>query len=211
MAATLLLHDPQLLILVRIAERRAQEEAVELRLGQRERALLLDRVLGRDQEKRRRQPPRRAIHRDLMLGHRLEQRRLRLRHRTIDLIDEQDVREDRARPELELPLARIPDRETRHIGRLDVRRALHAARVSALDGPRDRTRQHRLCGARHVLEQHVSAARERRQDDADLLALADHDGLDVGHEPFDDRDRVCDTCRTVRGHRMRRGLHGGLP
>ena len=48
MPAALVLDDPQLLVLVGIAERRAQEEAIELGLGQRERALLLDRVLGRD-------------------------------------------------------------------------------------------------------------------------------------------------------------------
>ena len=47
MAAELLVDDPVLVLRVRIAERRAEEEAVELRLGQRERALVLDRVLGR--------------------------------------------------------------------------------------------------------------------------------------------------------------------
>ena len=44
----------QLVVLARVAERGPQEEAVELRLGQRERALLLDRVLGREHEERRR-------------------------------------------------------------------------------------------------------------------------------------------------------------
>ena len=37
---------------VRIPEGRAQEEAVELRLGKRERALVLDRVLRREHEER---------------------------------------------------------------------------------------------------------------------------------------------------------------
>ena len=91
MPAALVLHDPQLLVLVRIPERRAQEEAVELGLGQRKGALLLDRVLGRDQEERRGQGTRRAVDRDLTLRHRLEQRRLRLRHRPVDLVDEQHV------------------------------------------------------------------------------------------------------------------------
>ena len=48
----LLADDLQLLVLARVAEARPQEEAVELRLGQRERALVLDRVLGRDQQER---------------------------------------------------------------------------------------------------------------------------------------------------------------
>ena len=80
-----------------IAERRLHEEAVELRLGQRERALVLDRVLGRDDEERVVEPARLAVDRHLLLGHRLEQRGLRLRHRAVDLVDEHDVREDRAR------------------------------------------------------------------------------------------------------------------
>ncbi len=48
MREALLVEDLQLVVHPRIAERRAQEEAVELRLRQRERALVLDRVLGRD-------------------------------------------------------------------------------------------------------------------------------------------------------------------
>ena len=54
MAVALVVEDPHLVVGVRIPERRAQQEAVELRLGKRERAFLLDRVLGRDQEERRR-------------------------------------------------------------------------------------------------------------------------------------------------------------
>ena len=48
----LLLEDLQLVVDARVAERRLQEEAVELRLGEREGALVLDRVLGRDEQER---------------------------------------------------------------------------------------------------------------------------------------------------------------
>ncbi len=54
MAVPLREDDRDLLVLVGIAERGPQREAVELRLGQRERPLLLDRVLRRDHEERRR-------------------------------------------------------------------------------------------------------------------------------------------------------------
>ena len=47
----------ELVLLARVAERGLQEEAVELRLGQRERPLLLDRVLGGEQEERVGQRP----------------------------------------------------------------------------------------------------------------------------------------------------------
>src|SRR5207247_5818530 len=84
MPADLLLDDAELLALVRIPERRAHEEAVELRFGKQERSLLLDRVLGGDQKEGAREVTRDAVDRDLELRHRLEQRGLRLRHRTVD-------------------------------------------------------------------------------------------------------------------------------
>ena len=113
MDAQLLLDDRDLVVLRRVAERRAQEEAVELRLRQRERALLLDRVLGREHEERLGQLAGDAVDRHLLLGHRLEERRLRLRHRAVDLVDEEDVREDRPGPELEVAVALVEDREAR--------------------------------------------------------------------------------------------------
>ena len=128
MAVPLLADDLDLLVLARVAEARAQEEAVELRLRERERALVLDRVLGRDQQERVGQLPRDAVDRDLVLGHRLEQRRLRLRHRAVDLVDEDDVREQRPLLELELARLLVEDAEAGDVGRLQVGRALDARR-----------------------------------------------------------------------------------
>src|SRR4051794_8415023 len=85
----------------RVADRDAREEPVELRLGQRVRALVLDRVLRRDDEERALERAGRVVARDLALLHRLEQRGLRLRRRAVDLVAEQDVREDRPGPERE--------------------------------------------------------------------------------------------------------------
>ena len=56
-----------------------QQEPVELRLGQRVGALVLDRVLRRGDEERVGQRPGDAVGRDLALLHRLEQGRLGLR------------------------------------------------------------------------------------------------------------------------------------
>ena len=81
----------------RVAEREPQREAVELRLRQREGAVLLDRVLRRDHEERGGQRPRDAVDRDLALLHALEQRRLRARRGAVELVGEHDVREHRAR------------------------------------------------------------------------------------------------------------------
>ena len=90
-----------LVVARRIADPGPHQEAVELRLRQRVRALILDRVLGRDHEERRVEDAGLALDRHLALRHRLEQRRLGLRRRAVDLVGKQEVRKDRARPELE--------------------------------------------------------------------------------------------------------------
>src|SRR5439155_26094504 len=126
MAAHLYLDDPKLLVLVWIAEGGADEEAVELRLREQERPFLLDRVLRRDQEEGAGEMARDAVDRDLELRHRLEQRGLRLRHRPVDLVDEQNVREHGPGAELEVALLRVEDGEAGDVGRLQVGRALHA-------------------------------------------------------------------------------------
>ena len=65
MRPQLRLDDVQLVLLVRVAERRPHEEAVELGLRQRECPLLLDRVLGREHEEGIGEGPRDAVDRHL--------------------------------------------------------------------------------------------------------------------------------------------------
>ena len=77
-----------------------------------------------------------AVDRDLPLRHPLEQRRLRLRQRAVDLVDDEHVREDRAGLELERPVDRIPDREAGDVRRLEVGRALDATGPRPLDRAR---------------------------------------------------------------------------
>ena len=50
----------------------------------------------------------------------------------------------------------------------------------------------------HVLEQHVPAARERREDERDLLVLAEDDALDVPAQPLRDRLRRDEAVRLLR-------------
>ena len=64
------------------------------------------------------------------LGHRLEQRRLRLRHRAVDLVDEQDVGEDRAGPELEVPRS-SGRRSTRPVTSVGCRSGVHWMRATS--------------------------------------------------------------------------------
>ena len=74
MGPLLLVEDHDLLDRLRVAQAEAEHEAVELGLRQRERALVLDRVLGGDDEERVGHRVGRAVDRRLALLHALEQR-----------------------------------------------------------------------------------------------------------------------------------------
>ena len=92
---------------------------------------MLDRVLRRGDQERVGQRPGDAVGGDLALLHRLEQRGLRLRRRAVDLVGEQDVREDRALAELELAGARVVDERPGDVAGHQVGRELDALRVEA--------------------------------------------------------------------------------
>ncbi len=87
---------------VAVVEVDLEEEAVELRLGEHVDALVLVRVLGCDHEERIRQAVGLPVDGDGALLHRLEQRCLGARRRAVDLVREEDVREDDALDEHEL-------------------------------------------------------------------------------------------------------------
>src|SRR5258708_693553 len=71
-----------------------EEEAVELRLGERVGAFLLERVLRRQHVEGPRQRMVLAGDRDAAFLHRLEQRRLRARAGAVDLVRHQELAED---------------------------------------------------------------------------------------------------------------------
>ena len=115
-----------------IAEREAGHEAVELRGRQGVGAVEAGgRVLRRDHRERARQRVRLAFDRDLQLGHRLEQPGLRFRRRPVQLVDEDDVGEDRAGVELEGLRAGAPDRRPEDVARQQVDGALDPGEAAA--------------------------------------------------------------------------------
>ena len=119
--------DPALRLGVGVSDPEPDEEPVELRLGQGERALVLDRVLGGQHDERVGQATGGALDRDLALLHRLEERRLRARRGPVDLVDEQDVREHGTRHEAEAPGPLVEDARAGHVARQQVGRALEPA------------------------------------------------------------------------------------
>ena len=124
-----------------------------------------------------------------MLGHGLEQGGLGLRHRAVDLVDEQDVGEDRPGAELELAHPLIEHGQPGDVGRLEVGGALDAPDGGAVDRAGERPCEDRLRRAGHVLEEDVPARGERRQDEIDPIGLAAHDRLDVVAQAFGGRGR----------------------
>src|SRR5205085_10678240 len=114
------------------------------------------------------------LDRDHPLAHRLEQRRLRLRRGAVDLVGEEDVREDRPGDELELLLLLLVDRDADDGGRQQVARELDALERQR-QRARQRVRQRRLADAGDVLEEDVALGQERGDAELhDLGLAADH-------------------------------------
>jgi hypothetical protein len=141
------------------------------------RPFLLDRVLRREHEERLGESIRLSGRRHRMLLHRLQQRGLRLRRRAVDLVGEDDVREDRSVHELEdaapgrvILLEQLRPRDVR---RHQVRRELHA-RERQLERLRDRLHEQCLREPWNADEQRVSAGEQRRDEVVDDVVLA-HD------------------------------------
>ena len=125
-----------LLLEGRVADQQLEHEPVELRLGQRVGALVLDRVLGRDDDERVGQRPALALDGHLPLLHRLEQRRLRLRRRAVDLVGQEQVGEDRTlRGTGTTPSATSRIGLAGDIGRHQVGGELHALEVERAPRP----------------------------------------------------------------------------
>ncbi len=151
--------------------------------GRREGALVLDRVLGGDDQERGRHLIRDAVDGGLALLHAFEQRTLRLRRRAIDLVGEHHLGHDRPGTELELGGLLVEDREAGDVGREQVRRELDPTE-RASDALAERLGQHRLADARHVLDEDVALAQERDERHPHLDVLADDHALDAGHHPL---------------------------
>jgi hypothetical protein len=154
-----------------------QQEAVELRFGQRVGALHLERVLRREHAERLLEHVRGAGDRDRALLHRLEQRALRLGRRAVDLVRQHDVREHRSRLKRErLATALVlGDHGRAHdVRRHEVGRELNARELE-VHRLRQRAHEHGLAEAGHAFEQRVTPgdeASERAFDDG-LLAYDD--------------------------------------
>ena len=165
-------HQRHLVDLRRIVDLHLQQEAVELRLGQRVGAFLLDRVLRGEHHEGRLHLVRLAFDGDLRLLHHLEQRGLGLCRRAVDLVGEQQVDEHRPAPRGEHLVLRVVERVAGDVGGHEIGRELDAPEGSG-DGARQRLHQQRLAQAGHALDQHMAAGEQRAEHRVDHFGLTD--------------------------------------
>ena len=121
--------DPDLFVERRVADMQADEEAVQLRLGQRVRAGHVDRILGRQHHEDLGQVVADAIDADAEFLHALQQGRLGARRRPIDFVGQQDMGEYRAGAKFEVAGLLVVDGHAGDVGGQQVGRALQALHV----------------------------------------------------------------------------------
>ena len=178
--------DRHLLLELRVVDADEEHEPVELGLGQRIGAFLLDGVLGGKHEERPVQfvgPPDHSHH---PLLHRLQQRGLGLRRRAVDLVRQHDVGENRSLHELKLtvPAARfLQDVSTGNVRRHQVGGELDTAE-GEIHGLGQGVDHQRLGQTRHTHQQAMSAGQNAGEQALDHILLAlDHPGQFGPHPP----------------------------
>ncbi len=121
----------------------------------------------------------------MILLHRLEQRRLGLRRRAVDLVGEEDLREDRPLHEAQraVTVLLVEDLRAGDVGRHQIRRELNPLERE-IEDLRDRLDEQRLGETGHAGDQAVPAGEERHQHFVDHRVLADDDLADLGEDPL---------------------------
>ena len=147
--------DLDLLLPARVAEADTQEEPVQLGLRQWKGALLLDGILGGDNEKRRGQRQGPAVDGHLPLFHALQQARLSPLDGAVDFVGEQHVAHHRSRLKNEPAALLVEDIEAGDVRGQKVRGELHPLERAA-DRYGQRLGDQRLAQPRHILQKGVA-------------------------------------------------------
>ncbi len=166
------MQDAFFLFLRRIGHEQLEHEAIELRFGKRIRSFLFDRVLRGDRDEGAIERIGHAIHRHLSLLHRLQQRRLRLGRGSIDLVAEQQVREDWSAVERELAALHVEDAVPGDVAGHQVGRELHPAEVAREDATQ-RVDKQRLAQPGNAFDEDVPLGEQGDQDPFNEFLLAD--------------------------------------
>ena len=148
------------------------------------RSLEFKRILRRHHHERAFQRARLVLDADLLLAHRFQQRRLGPRRRSIDLVGQHDVGENRTRLEIESLRLAVVDRNAEHIAGQQVGSQQKAAEF-AVDAAGETFGEHRFAHAGHVLDEHVSASEQTGQQQIDRFGVAEKNGFDICPQPID--------------------------
>ena len=133
---------------------------------------------------------RRVAERDLALLHHLEQRRLHLRGRAVDLVREQEVAEHRAELGVERRVVGAVDARADEVGRDEVGRELDAVERPA-EHVGGRLHRQRLGEPRHALDQQMAARQQADQHALQHLIL-------TGDHPPDLEQRLLESLLGLR-------------
>ena len=168
--------DPPLLVRRRVVDEDLEQEPVELGLGQGIRALLLDRILGRQHEERVRQTVLVPARGHLPFLHGLQERSLGLRGSSVDLVGEHEVGEERPRHEPQFPRPGGPvlvqDLGAGNIAGHEVGRELDPAEFQG-QGLCQRVDHERLGQPGHPFQNAVAACEDGDQELVNHFVLAD--------------------------------------
>ena len=155
-----------------------EEKLVELRLGQGVSPVLLDGILRGEDKERLVQGGCHAADRHAVFFHRLQQRRLGLGGRPIDLVGQQQVGEQRPGLKSQALAVLVLHQQVRadDVGGHQVGGELHAAKLQ-VEHLSQRADEVRLADARHAFQEHVPSGQKRDQRVLDHAAQLDHDLL----------------------------------
>ena len=176
--------DLELLVRARVVDEDLHHEAVALRVGQLIDALALDRVLRGDDKERLRHEVCDTTDRHLLLGHHLEQRRLHLGGRPVDLVGEQEVDEHRAELDVEPLGAASIDAGADDVGRQQIGRELNSCE-RATDDVGERFGGQRLGEPRYRLDEAMAPRQQSDQQAFEQPGLADDDLAQLEEDALD--------------------------
>ena len=170
----------------RIVDDQLEHEAVQLGLGQVVGALGLDRVLRGQHQERPLDLVAGPLDRDAVLLHDLQQGRVRLGRRAVDLVGQQQLGEDRARAESETPGSSCR-RSASPVMSDGIRSAVNWMRPNWQPSTRPSVRTNSvLPKPGHALDQHVPAGEQGHQRAQHQFVLADEDLADLGRDAVEE-------------------------
>ena len=167
-----------------IGDTHVEKEPVHLGFGQGIRALLLDRVLSGENQKKLRELVGRARDGHLTFLHCLKQCCLNLGGRAVDLVGQHEVSENRTWLEIERGVLLTIDLRAGDIARKQVGRELHPAEIT-FDQITERLDRPCLGDAGKAFHQDVTIGEESNEQALHHLLLSDDGGIHPGGDLFE--------------------------